>query len=203
MGYYSYRNESTNITVFEPDGTMRFLGDATVWNDREFPMSGVRINAPGSKVNASEMEVLYSTNCPLTDYAAVNIQMSHGAKMGSAINPHLHWVQQTSNFPNWIISYRWQYQGQPYSTTWTFSTRNGNAFTYSGSELNQITKFTDITPSSLQSLSDIVQFRVHRDSTNGSSMFASTDPYAQSARAVSFDVHYEIDTVGSRSEYSK
>jgi hypothetical protein len=52
-------------------------------------------------------------------------------------------------------------------------------------------------------LSDILQVRVIRDTDNASGLFAGNDPYTATVGAINFDVHYQVDTNGSRQEYAK
>jgi len=56
-------------------------------------------------------------------------------------------------------------------------------------------------------LSDVVQFRIYRDTTNASLQFTGTCPYNTGGNAscpvMSFDVHVNIDQVGSTEEYVK
>lgn len=201
--YYKYRNESTNITVFGSDGFMRAYGDAMAWEDEKNELIGKRLDAGGSKVNTNDAEgtVAFSTNCPITDRVVMNIQMPHSKVPLSLISPHLHWFQASTKMPNWLIQYRWQYGGIAPTTTWTSLPYTSNAF--ANGVCNQITEFSDITPSTDEHISDICQIRLTRDSANTSLEFATTDPYGATANAVSFDVHIKKDTIGSNSEYGK
>lgn len=205
MGYYTYRNESTNITKFGSDGFMRAYGDASGFDDLQNQLIGQKLEVPGSKItqNSAESSITFATGTPITDYVSMSVQMQHSAKTGAVIYPHIHWWQGSSNRPNWYVLYRWQYGSIAKTTTWTQTTRIGEAFTYAAGTINQITNFTAITPTSDQKLSDIVQFRLTRDSNNTSASFASTDVYSGTVDAVSFDFHFEKDTLGSNSEYQK
>jgi hypothetical protein len=199
-------NPSTGYTEFEKDGTIVFKGDATVYKDiLQNLLTQSYVNpAADIALNIPEGNVEFKQACNLGDYAIMNIQINHDWKMGSDISPHLHWVQNSSDTPNWLIQYRWQPNGQPFSTTWNYSTIASHVFAFvTGTTMTQITGFVDISPPSSYGISDIVQFRVLRDGDNDSAKFASTDLLGASVYALNFDIHYEIDTIGSRLEYSK
>jgi len=195
---------SSDYVSLDSEG-VHLSGGATVWDDKEFPLGGQRINAPGGKITESTSNsIVYSTNCPLTDYVWMNIQQSHSKKLYTAVYPHIHWLQQTSNEPNWLLEYRWQYQGAALTNTWTRSTISSHVFPYvAGSTMNQVSNFNIITPTSNEGLSDILQIKLKRDSANASSNFATTDAYGKTAIAYSFDIHYERDSMGSRQAYVK
>ena len=56
-------------------------------------------------------------------------------------------------------------------------------------------------------ISDIVQFRIYRDTSNASGEFAGTCPYNTGGNAstgiLSFDVHFQINSLGSDDQYTK
>ena len=161
--------------------------------------------SPGAKVviNSAEGSVTYKTGSDLGDYTVMNVQINHDWEVGTAVSPHIHWWQASSNVPNWLLRYRWQENGQLQSTTWTPAPWSSNAFTYSTGTLNQITGFGTITPSTNAVLSDILQLRLTRDGSNASLGFATTDLYATDVDAMNLDVHIQVDTMGSRQEYVK
>lgn len=194
-----------DYTGFEDDGTMVFNGDATVYDDMLNQLIGQRLESPSSNIvqNNAEGSLTFQTDATTSDYVTMSVQLSHRWKSGSMIYPHLHWWQAQNNVPNWLLQYRWQRQGQSKTTTWTSVKMNENAFTYVSSTLNQISGFPAISAPSGYSLSDIVQCRIIRDTTNASGLFTGTDPYTVDVDAVNFDIHIECDTAGSRTEYAK
>lgn len=80
---------------------------------------------------------------------------------------------------------------------------NTNVFTYTSWTLNQIAHDSWITPPWWASLSDIIQIRVIRDTTNASWVFAWADLYTWSVSVTAVDIHYEQDTLWSNQEYVK
>lgn len=194
-----------NYTEFETDGTKVSVGNATTFRDEYTALIGSRLESPSSHITQSNAEgsLVFDTSCTLSDYVIMNPQLNHDRKLGSSVDIHLHWWQASSTMPNWLIQYRWQVNGQAKTTAWTSVKWSSNAFTYSAGTLNQITSFGLITPPSPDSLSDILQIRLLRDTTNASGLFAASDALVASVHALSYDVHIEMDTDGSRQRYIK
>lgn len=195
-----------NYSGFEDDGTLMMHGEATAFDDVANQLIGQKLESPASDItqNDAEGSVDFDDACTLADYVVINVQMPHKSKFGAAIFPHVHWWQNASAVPNWLIQYRWQAQGVAKTTTWTSLVLASNEATYTSGILNQITgTVAGITPPVGAGLSDIVQFRLIRDTANASGLFAGVDPYTGDAQAVNFDIHVEIDSFGSHEEYVK
>ena len=194
---------NTNFVV-EDDGTTRLDNTATVFDDMFGDISKVKVRGSGLSLNELENTIDFLISADTDDYAIVVYQMSHKWKMGSTIYPHIHWVQEENKVPNFLIQYRWQKNGEAKTTTWTnYKCNTTSAFTYDGGSLNQITRGSGLTPPTGFGISDIIQIRIIRDSSNGSTVFSGNDPYTQTVSISSVDCHIEIDTQGSRGEYSK
>ncbi|MCP4273023.1 MAG: hypothetical protein GY781_13860 [Gammaproteobacteria bacterium] len=134
-------------------------------------------------------------------------QMQHSWKNGSAVRPHLHWVQQGSDEPNWLLAYKVVDNGASVGvetdfTNYTLLKKSSNAFTYVSGNLAQITIFPEIDMTGM-STSDMIQFVLFRDSANISGEFAGSDPSAITELALEFDIHYQKDDRGSQDEYTK
>lgn len=186
-------------------GHVTMHGLATVHDDLPSPLIGLRLESPSSHIviNAAEAAIDFKTNCDLTDYLLAVPQMTHKWMFGSPVHPHLHWEQTTSATPNWLIQYRWQRQGQAKTTGWTSLPWVENAFPYTSGTLNQITAFGEITPPVGYCMSDILDFRILRDTNNDSTLFTGADPVGVTVLAKSYDCHVEMDTWGSDEEYAK
>jgi hypothetical protein len=101
------------------------------------------------------------------------------------------------------VQYRWQVNGQAKTTAWSNLPMTTNAFTYVSGTLNQITHGAGIAAPANEGVSTILQVRVTRDKTNASTAFSGSDTHTVTAEITSFDVHLELDTLGSRTQYSK
>lgn len=196
--------EEGNYSEFEADGTLVAKGSATCFRDELHDLIKSAANNPGSRLvyDFDDGSLVFKTNATIVDYALMNIQINHDWKLGTNIEPHIHWKQEQNNTPNWLIQYRWQANGEQKTLAWTPVKYDHNAFDYAGGILNQITSFGPIVPPETASLSDIIQFRIIRDTTNTSGLFGA-DPYTIDAASYSFDIHIEIDTLGSRQTYVK
>lgn len=195
--------DSGNYSLFESDGTLKFNGNATVFDDVNGSVLRVQVVGVGLSVNNLENTLDYSTAADLSDYSYDNYQFSHKRKLGTYVYPHTHWVQKENNTPNFLVRYRWQINGQPHSTTWNNYILNSNAFTYTAGSLNQITGGTGISAPSTDGISGVLQLRFFRDNTNASALFPTTNLYSTTANIMFLDIHNEIDTLGSRQEYIK
>ena len=194
---------NTNLAV-EADGTLRMDGAATVFDDMFGDITKVKVKGSGLLLNDTENTIDFTPSANLSDYAIVVYQMSHKWKMGTAIYPHFHWVQESNSVPNFLIQYRWQENGKAKTTDWAYYKCNtASAFSYTSGSLNQITHGSGLTPPADYGISDVIQIRILRDTGNASGVFSGNDPYSGTVSISSVDCHFEIDTEGSRSEYTK
>lgn len=177
----------------------------SVWLDEVGPLISAARQNPAAKVttNVVEQTVDYADTATTATYSVITTQINHNWKPGTSLGLHLHWQQGSADVPNWLIQYRWQKNGDAKTTAWTSDKYQSHAFTYASGTLNQITTFTDIVAPGGYGISDIIQFRLIRDTGNASSLFAGADPLTGDAAAMSLDYHKAIDTIGSRQEYVK
>lgn len=194
-----------NNTYFDENGFMRKVGTATAYRDELQSLIKEAKNNPSDRItdNYAEGTLDFKTTAIPADYAIVNIQINHDWKVGSDVFPHLHWFQAQDEEPNWLIQYRWQSNGAAKTTDWTNSPATGKVFDYTTGTILQISRFAKITPPEGAGLSDILQIRIIRDSDNTSGEFEGADPYTVVAAAVNFDIHIQVNTIGSNQEYIK
>lgn len=124
-------------------------------------------------------------------------QMSHRKKLGSSIQFHIHYIQSSANKPIFTIQYRFYNNGSlvPSYSTLNTSDVGGNqgVFSYTSGSMLQIAKFPEITAPANETVSanlDIILYR--NDNTVIGDVLVKY-----------IDLHYQIDSDGSRSEYSK
>jgi hypothetical protein len=214
QGYYSVNDvvingtlqvgSATDYTKIEADGTVTFVGNATVWDDLLGAAITLQQAGPGISRNLVENRVEYLATANTADYLVDSQQISHSWD-GTNINPHIHAWQTNASIPNWLVQYRWQKMGAIEVTAWTNLKCNTTVFTYPGSGVfHQLyTSGAGITPPTGAGISDILQFRVIRDTTNATGVFAGADPVAAVASVISFDTHIAKNTFGSRSITTK
>jgi len=136
------------------------------------------------------------------------MQMPH-AWAGSAIAVHVHWVgavADTTAAPRWGMEYIWAKIGAVYGDSVIVYT-DGKNYTAAGDDANitahkhYISKFTAITPSTDQDgISSILIGRLFRNSS------AAEDTYNESGAKCGLlyiDAHYEVNSFGSNTEYTK
>lgn len=194
-----------NYTEFQHDGSIKMYGDATIYRDELQSLIEQKLESPSSDIqqDVTEGSLVFKTSATLIDYVIMNVQLNHDWELLSTIFPHIHWWQISSNIPNWLIQYRWQISSQLKTTSWTSLKYSSNTVSYSSGTLNQNTIFSSLTPPVGANISDIVQFRIIRDTNNDSTLFTGLDPESSDIHAINFDVHIKCDTLGSRQLYIK
>lgn len=189
-----------NRTVVEVDGTMKWEGNATIWDDTPNALIGKNLASIVGTLdyNYDEACITAQPGGDITnsaDRVILSFQTSHSAKNEGAHKLHVHWEQPDSTERAFTYQYRVQGNGMAKETTWsspvTVTSTVGNAFAYTSGTLNQITVLGDI-PTTGKGLSAIVQVRLTRSDSNSGNICIT-----------SVDSHYEKDTVGSRQEYVK
>jgi hypothetical protein len=194
---------ASDFAAFESDGTLVNTGAATTFDDRIGDALSLKVSGVGISTNAAEGTQDFAVTANLSDYLYSNLQITHRWKIDSTIYPHLHFFQTVAGAPNFLLEYRWQSNDAAKTTAWTRLLINTLVFTYTSGALNQIARTASGITASGKNLSDIIQFRLYRDNANSSGLFAGVDPVAATVGIMSFDTHFELDTLGSRQQYTK
>ena len=186
--------DASNYSQFEADGTLKAVGNATVWEDINIPIINLRggATAPGFKVLASTG--IYVSTFDGTGASVISahgsMEILHSYKEGSDIVPHIHWSPTTVDAGNvrWQLEYVWIAKNGTISA----STTIGVTVAVSG-VANQIVR-TDLgTISGVgMAMSSRFIFRLFRDPVD------VLDTYAHDVNGFDFGVHFEKDTIGSR-----
>jgi hypothetical protein len=206
--------DATNYTEFEADGTLEMHGDATTWNDLRIEPTArtTGANAPSFEVyltngSGSRGVWLYSF-----DDAASNaekeiffsVQLDH-AWAGTAIAIHVHWignVADTTAEPRWGMEYTWANIGSVFANT---------AIVYANTKYpvdanvvafqHYLSQFAAIAPSASQNgISSVIMGRLFRNSSDAGDTYNAG---GNKCGLLYIDVHYEINTLGSRTELTK
>ncbi len=183
-----------------------FSGDTRiVWDDLRFPFTGQRIDISSGRIDYDYVEcsVDFATNARYANEPVCFIcQMPHAKKFGTSLHPHIHWIQEEANVPNWLIRYRFYNNGETVPI-YTNAAYTRHLFTYSAGDLLQKTIFPEIAAPAGESVSAMADIILYRDSANASGLFAGGDPYTVAAKAKEFDLHLIFDVPGSINKYSK
>ena len=187
---------STNgYAQIDSGGTITLAGSATVWDDLRVPLTQTKLGA-NLKPDFDETNVgyLFPQNDP-TEILYTVVQMPHDWKLGSTIFPHVHWVQGMSSSAIFNIDYKWvKLAGSTTGAFTTFAMASTDFAWSSGTTMQQIsTNTAGLSGSSISTLSSIIALKLYRQD----------NAYPGDALTYEFDIHYEIDSLGSNSEYSK
>ena len=124
------------------------------------------------------------------------IQFPHGYKLGSDVYPHVHWTPTDAGAGSvvWQLEYSWADIDEVFPAVTPIEIADaaaGVAWTH------QLASFAAVTGSGATGVSSMLVCRLFRDPAHAS------DTYGSDAALLEFDVHFEIDTVGSRIELVK
>jgi hypothetical protein len=200
----SRHGSGVNETLFDSTGHQTMTGTARPWRDALTDALNIKNTGVGVSTNAAESTVEFVNNAlAASDYLYLNIQMNHDKDPTSSIYPHIHFFQGRNAIPNFLLYYRWQKMGAEKATSWVPLKCTTLAFTYGGTTRVNIASSVAIAPPTGTGLSDIVQFRICRDTNNASGLFTGADPYTGTVGVLAFDIHFQINSLGSTDEYTK
>ena len=174
------------------DGTVLLDGEATAWDDLLMPLQSGKqgvLNKPD--FDAVEGVYLFP-QADATEIIYFNVQLPHRWKVGSVVYPHLHWHQAADQAPVFKVDYRWTDIGGTVGA-WQTYVMDQLVKTYTGGTIHQISNGTGGISGDGFGISSILQCKLYRDD----------NVYTGDVGATSFDVHIEIDSFGSNTEYAK
>jgi len=186
-----------NYTEFASDGTMKAMGNATTFDDSMVPPTVFRTG--GTALTLAELvSGIYMHRFDTTDEIQFSVQFPHTMKVNSVIYPHIHLINKDAitGAANVTFSFVW---------TWA---NIGSSFPAVTSDNNVVTSFADadalshkvkafaaITPTTGQgNISSILIGKLTRENTGYT---------ANNIFLGGFDIHIEVDTLGSALEYTK
>jgi hypothetical protein len=185
-----------NYTEFESDGTVELHGDATTWDDLSAPLNTERQGAGGKPdYDFTNLGLLFPQNDD-TEIAYLVIQMQHQKLMDSDIKLHVHYIQDVAAQPTFKIDYRFYNNNGTVPGSWTtISTADGSKgfFSWSSGSLLQIATFPAVSAPANETVSANLDIKLYRDDND-----VTGDVLAKYV-----DLHYQIDSFGSREEYTK
>lgn len=180
------------------------------YDDLRFPLARQPAKNPADRLvqNLDNGTLVFNADSRYPEEAVSMIcQLQHDWEQGTPLYPHLHWIQQGSAEPNWLLKYKLLRNGAAVTIETDYSNhivleKTANVFAYTA-PLVQITKFAAIDMSAVTGVSHMVHFVLFRDSTDESEEFDGADPSIIAEHAIEFDIHYKKDRLGSRQEYTK
>jgi hypothetical protein len=174
-------------------------GTVTVgWDDLRFPAQS--INPPGTLVGPAIDDgetdfpgsLLFAGNA---DNIICGIaQFPHSMKRGSIVRPHIHWSKTSGSADavTWELFLR--VVGNPADVAGSWSTAYAGSIVAGDQTVTNnhlLSTFGDVTTTGLEE-SAILAWRIYRR--------GSTDAEANAVRLYEFDIHYQIDKVGTDAE---
>jgi hypothetical protein len=194
-----------NNTKIDADGTVMFEGEAEVWDDLRVSMDKGSSSAslgysPGE---SSGGQIWYFRDAKGLETLSFQVQLPHTYKEGTNIYPHLHWTPLTSRSGNveWNLDYTWvnfdETTPSAFPSTTTTTVVATGPFTARTHLITPLTVNNDGLDGTGKKVSSILICRLWRNSAN------SADTYGDDAGLLSFDFHYQINSVGSKSQFIK
>jgi hypothetical protein len=176
------------------------------WDDLRFPFTGRNIDVSTGRIDYdyTDLGITFQSNARynVSEQVSMIAQLPHAWKEGSAVRPHIHWLQTSSADPNWLLLYRVYSNGEA-PGSFTAVKWSSHIFTYSSGTLCQITTFPEISMTG-KTVSCFIDFKFYRDNDDTSGLFSGNDDSGIGAITVKeFDVHYLTNSPGSTSEYTK
>jgi hypothetical protein len=186
-------NEKAFVDI-DDGGFITLVDTASVWDDIVVPLNQAR---QGSNLKPTFDETNVGFLFPQNDASAIMyliVQISHKWKEGTTLYPHVHWQQSSASTPSFYMDYKWFNANEAIPAAWTTGySFNSFAFTYSSGNLHQIaTNATGISGSG-KKISSILLIKLYRNDNVA----------IGNVLAFQFDIHMEINSMGSRQQYIK
>ena len=209
VGRGARTHAGSDYSEFEADGTLVFNGAATVWDDLRITPGS--FDRPG--VADPDYVIYYPNGGGLgaylpefakNDFASFTVQIPHSYKAGSNIYVHLHWTprdrgnEENGKTVGWKVDYSWANIGDTFPDMQTADLSDACDGT---DHKHQMTPEVTISGAG-KTISSMLICNVRRSDTGADDTWASTSS-GQLPLLLEVDFHYEIDTVGSRTQSGK
>jgi len=198
----SHRSDGV-ISYLTPINVTNVTYTGEYWDDTQVPALAVipGATAPGLiTFNGESLLKIYGFDGQgAADYAYFSIQLSHRYKEGTPLEPHVHWCRTADpDSPEntnvvWRLTYSLGDVNGVFTSPVTLSLTNGVA---AENWTHQVSDFDTITNTEF-GISGIMVGTITRDSSSAS------DTYTHDAGFLGFDLHFLVDSPGSREEYLK
>lgn len=178
-------------------GFIRQDDDTESWDDLRFPVSGL---SPPGPVNAPTIDP--ETGLAIFENAKTNLtagiaQMPHAWVQGTAVQPHVHWIQTTADDVLWQLEYKIMAAvGGTIPAAWTTVPSAHKVADFAGVPMPQITSFGEIDMTGYD-ISSMILFRLSRLGAD------ALDTSAVDVSLLEFDIHYRVNSFGSQELFTK
>lgn len=163
------------------------------WTDLTFPFTQTRVGANlKPDFDFTNIGLLFPQN-DTSEIVYITVQMPHGYKEGTPINPHIHAIQKANQAVRFDMDYKWYNVGDTEPVSWTKHIINQYEIPYTSGNLSQIIEGASMIDGTGKKISSILKIKLFRnDNTYTGDFFADQ-----------FDIHYQVDAYGSEDEYVK
>lgn len=190
-----FGNTSTgDYAEFEGDGFLGFHGSSVAWKDIIVPAVNLRTGSTPPTFAAFINGIFgFRFNSGANDELHGAFEMQHDYSEGSDLDFHIHWSPTTTNTGNiiWGVEYTYAAIGNVFPASITVSQTIKAPGIANKHMLHDIVTI----PGYGLKIGSITAYRVFRSGT--------TDTFTGNAFLHSVGVHYEVNTLGSRTELTK
>jgi hypothetical protein len=162
------------------------------WDDLRFPATAQR-QGQGTKPDFDFTNIgwLMPENVA-TESVYMLAQFDHGYKLGSDIEPHVHFIQTVAAVPTFKLDYRWYDKGDTVPAFATIETVTETAVTFAVG-IHQRIDFPKISGAAISKMSSMMDLKLYRDDTSVSGDVLTKE----------FDIHFRSDSDGSKTKDTK
>jgi hypothetical protein len=185
-----------NYSEFEADGTLQFIGDATVWKDINIGSGFVQLPAASAPSITTFLDNVGADTDIATLQFAVGekvgstIELQHDYKEGSDFTFHIHFqcdaAPTGTDYVKWQIDYTIVRDGTTMSPVTSITIEVAVDTQY-----EQVRADWAASSGTGLQIGDQISFKLSRIAAVG-------DAYTGTAKLKTVGIHYEVDTVGSR-----
>jgi len=183
----------------------------TVWDDLRVPVTSTKLGGskdPGfAKVlddgSGSQGVFSYLFDAGSEEELYFTCQLPHNWKRETSLHPHVHWFPTANGSAGQKVCWGLEYSVQKIGSVFGVSVIIYGDDVYHVidpliAKTHYLTSLTAISMVGIDSVSSMLVCRLFRDATGT----GGTDTYAADVALLEIDFHYEIDSLGSKDEYS-
>lgn len=188
--------DGTNNVLISPATGVYLTGTATMWEDLRAPAGNLTPGVTSPTWGNFVGNVKTYLFDPTKDEALhIQFQMPHRWAEGTTISPHVHWAPMNTNTGNikWELEYSWANLDGTFSAPTVITVTDAADGTTSK---HQITDFADIAGTG-KTMSSMFIARLRRLGTD------VADTFTGNAALLEFDIHFQVNSMGSKEEYTK
>lgn len=168
------------------------------WEDLRFPANGISIGGLTTPPDVDpETGLLLFDGAGAAETIAVLAQMPHSWLAGSSVRPHIHWKKTTDQAGDAVFTFRYKLiEFDELETAWSSIFNATDVNTVDATQKDIISSFPEIDMTGY-GLSSMILIQLGRLSSDVG------DTYPADIELREFDIHYQVDSFGSRQEFMK